>query len=93
MKVDINGGHSALEKYRRGFKPVGSLDECHEGMNNFRMYELIRKGLEEYEDVTVTTSRPSMNDNPTLAARAQSGAAQTCRSSCTVTQAAGTVLR
>lgn len=74
MKVDINAGHSDLEKYRRGFKPVGSLDECHEGMNNFRIYELIRKGLEEYEDVTVTTSRPSMNDNPTLAARARSGA-------------------
>lgn len=74
MKIDINGGHSALEKYRRGFKPVGSLDECHEGINNFRIYELIREGLEEYEDVTVTTSRPSMNDNPTLAARARSGA-------------------
>ncbi len=74
MKVDINAGHSDLEKYRRGFKPVGSLDECHEGMNNFRIYELIRKGLEEYEDVTVTTSRPSMDDNPTLAARARSGA-------------------
>lgn len=74
MIININAGHSDLEKYRRGFQPVGSLDECHEGINNFRIYELIRKALEEYEGVTVTTSRPKIGDNPTLAARGLSGA-------------------
>lgn len=74
MKVDINAGHSDLEKYRRGFKAVGSLDECHEGINNFKIFELIRAGLKEYEDVTVTTSRPKIGDDPTLAARGLSGA-------------------
>ena len=73
MIININAGHSDLEKYRRGFQPVGSLDECHEGINNFRIYELIREALEKYEDVQVTTSRPTMSDNPTLAARGQSG--------------------
>ena len=74
MIININAGHSDLEKYRRGFQPVGSLDECHEGINNFRIYELVRKGLEEYEGVKVTTSRPKIGDNPTLAARGLSGA-------------------
>ena len=57
MIVNINGGHG-LDV--RGFIQVDKLDECSEGQNNYRVYELVRKGLQQYQDVTITTARPAM---------------------------------
>ena len=71
MVVDINGGHGPFDI--RGFKQVDNLNECSEGVNNFRIYELVRKGLEKYENVTITTVRPNLGDNPPLATRGASG--------------------
>lgn len=70
MIIDINGGHG-LDK--RGFLQVDNLDECAEGINNYRIYQLVRKGLEQYQDVTVTTARVALTDNPGLATRGVSG--------------------
>lgn len=73
MIININPGHGSASVYRRGFKQVDDLDECHEGQNNFRIYELVKNGLEEYEGVTVTSARPHMDDDPSLSERGKSG--------------------
>ena len=71
MVININAGHGPNDV--RGFKPVDNLDECSEGQNNFRVYELVRKGLEHYRDVSVTTARVAMSDNPGLTTRGVAG--------------------
>ena len=71
MIINLNAGHGPNDV--RGFLPVDKLNECSEGQNNFRIYELVRKGLQQYADVTVTTARPAMGDNPGLTTRGLSG--------------------
>lgn len=71
MIINLNAGHGPNDV--RGFLQVDKLDECSEGQNNYRVYELVRKGLQQYQDVTVTTARPAMSDNPGLTTRGLSG--------------------
>ena len=71
MIININAGHGPNDV--RGFVQVDKLDECSEGQNNYRVYEIVRKGLEQYQDVTITTARPGMADNPGLTTRGVAG--------------------
>lgn len=73
MIINVQGGHGSALVYRRGFRQVEKLSECHEGQNNFRVYELLKRGLEQYEGVTVTSVRPTMDQDPALSARGKAG--------------------
>lgn len=73
MKILLDPGHGAGNRYNRGFKQVDNLPYCNEGECNF-IYcrDYLKPALEKY-GIEVELTRKDIKDDPTLSERGKMG--------------------
>lgn len=73
MKILLDPGHGAGNRYNRGFKQVDNLPYCNEGECNF-IYcrDYLKPALEKY-GIEVGLTRKNIKDDPSLAERGRMG--------------------